>query len=54
VTYEDAYRECKTLEEMTQILKTDLLWAELINKDRIPVIKEAFDKVANEKFKEAL
>lgn len=54
MTYEESYRKCKTLDELRKEVVSDLTIAKMINGDRIPVIKEAADKVANEKFKENL
>ena len=54
MTYEESYKKCKTLEELRCEVVNDLTIAKMINSDRIPVIKEAAEKVANEKFKENL
>lgn len=51
MTYEESYRKCKTLEELRLEVVEDLTIAKMINGDRIPVIKKAAEKVANEKFK---
>lgn len=51
MTYEESYRKCKTLEELRKEVVEDLTIAKMINNDRIPVIKKAAEKVANEKFK---
>ena len=51
MTYEESYRKCKTLEELRKEVVSDLTIAKMINDDRIPVIKKAAEKVANEKFK---
>lgn len=51
MTYEESYRKCKTLEELRKEVVSDLAIAKMINDDRIPVIKKAAEKVANEKFK---
>ena len=51
MTYEESYRKCKTLEELRCEVVNDLTIAKMINDDRIPVIKEAAEKVANENFK---
>lgn len=50
MTYEESYRKCKTLNELRNEVVNDLVIAKMINDDRIPVIKEAAEKVANEKF----
>lgn len=51
MTYEESYRKCKTLEELRLEVVEDLTIAKMINDDRIPVIKKAAEKVANENFK---
>ncbi len=51
MTYEESYRKCKTLEELRKEVVSDLAIAKMINDDRIPVIKKAAEKVANENFK---
>ena len=51
MTYEESYRKCKTLEELKKEVVNDLAIAKMINDDRIPIIKKAAEKVANEKFK---
>ena len=51
MTYEESYRKCKTLEELRKEVVNDLAIAKMINDDRIPIIKKAAEKVANEKFK---
>lgn len=51
MTYEESYRKCKTLDELRSEVIEDLTIAKMINDDRIPVIKKAAEKVANEKFK---
>lgn len=51
MTYEESYRKCKTLDELRKEVVRDLAIAKMINDDRIPVIKKAAEKVANEKFK---
>jgi len=52
MTYETAYRSCKTKEELEAMIKKDISIALLFNKDRLEVIKEVGERVANEKFKE--
>lgn len=54
MTYEESYRKCKTLDELRKEVVNDLAIAIMINGDRIPVIKETAEKVANEKFKKNL
>ena len=51
MTYEESYRKCKTLNELRKEVVNDLAIAKMINDDRIPIIKKAAEKVANEKFK---
>lgn len=51
MTYEESYRKCKTLNELRNEVVNDLAIAKMINDDRIPIIKKAAEKVANEKFK---
>lgn len=51
MTYEESYRKCKTLNELRNEVVNDLEIAKMINDDRIPIIKKAAEKVANEKFK---
>ena len=51
MTYEESYRKCKTLNELRNEVVNDLAIAKMINNDRIPIIKKAAEKVANEKFK---
>lgn len=53
MTYEESYRKCKTLNELRIEVIGDLTIAKMINHDRIPVIKKAAEKVANEKFKKS-
>ena len=53
MTYEESYRKCETLNELRTEVVKDLSIARLINDDRIPAIKKAAEKVANEKFKKS-
>jgi len=50
MTYYEAYMKCETLEELEEMVKNDLLVAKFINTDRIEIIKENCEKVANLKF----
>ena len=50
MTYEEAYRECKTAEELLSMVNTDIIMAAVFNGDRIPVIRKMAEKVLNEKF----
>ncbi len=49
MTYEEAYRSCKTQEEFQDMIVTDLYIAAFINKDREKVIRDAAQKVADER-----
>lgn len=51
MTYKESYMKCKTLEELIKEVKSDIATAYIINPDRFKVIKEAFEEVANLKFK---
>lgn len=51
MTYKEAYMNCSTLEELEKMVKSDVSVAMLINTDRIKVIKEVAEEVANLKFK---
>ena len=51
MTYEEAYMKCETLEELENEIKKDVSIAMLINPDRLKVIKEVGERVANLKFK---
>ena len=51
MTYEEAYRNCKTLTELEEMVRHDVSVAMMLNPDRASVIKETCEKVANEKFK---
>lgn len=52
MTYEEAYRQCKTVEELLKMVNRDMAFAAVINRDRIPVIRKMAEKVLNEKFPE--
>lgn len=45
MTYEEAYMNCKSKAEFREMLKRDVIFAELINKDRLKPIEEAVNKV---------
>ena len=49
MTYEEAYRSCKTQKEFQDMIVTDLRIAAFINKDREQVICDAAQKVADER-----
>ena len=48
MTYEESYKKTKTLEELRQEVNSDIATALIINRDRIPMIVKAANKVANE------
>ena len=50
MTYEEAYRRCKTAEELLEMANIDMAFAAVINSDRISVIRKMAEKVLNEKF----
>ena len=50
MTYEEAYRECKTAEEIMKMANEDMALAIVLNPDRIAVIRKMAEKVLNEKF----
>ena len=53
MTYKESYMKCNTLEELTEEVKKDIHIAKILlgnNPDRIKVIKESAEEVANEKF----
>ena len=52
MTYREAYMQCKTLKELEDMVDNDIKMAMLINSDRVIVIKEEAEYVANLKFKE--
>ena len=49
MTYLEAYRQCKSEKELKDKIKKDVIYAYIINKDRIPYIEEAMTTVANER-----
>jgi hypothetical protein len=52
MTYREAYMNCDTLEELNDMVKNDIIIANMINPDRLRIIKTEAESVANEKFKE--
>ena len=50
MTYEESYRQCLTPEDILKKVKHDVSIAMFINKDRVSIIKQAAEKVFNEKF----
>jgi len=52
MTYKEAYMKCDTLKELTSMVEKDIKTALWLNADRIPIIKEAAEEVANLKFKD--
>lgn len=50
MTYEESYMKCKSKEEILEEVKNDIAIAEMINPDRVHVIKLAVEKVVNAKF----
>ena len=51
MTYEEAYMQCESIEELEKRANTDIEIARFFNADRIPIIEKAAIKVANLKFK---
>jgi len=54
MTYKEAYMSCETLEELRDMVSSDISVAMMINTDRIGVIKDAAEEVANLKFSEKI
>lgn len=52
MTYKEAYMNCETLKELEEMVADDIKTAMWLNPDRIKVIKEVAEEVANLKFKE--
>ena len=52
MTYEEAYMQCESIEELENMVNTDIEIARFLNADRIPIIEKSAIKVANLKFKE--
>ena len=51
MTYEEAYMQCESIEELEKMVNTDIEIARFFNADRIPIIEKSAIKVANLKFK---
>lgn len=49
MTYLESYRQCKSQKELCEKVKNDVIYAYIINKDRLPHIEEALNTVANER-----
>lgn len=49
MTYLESYRQCKSEKELRAKVKNDVIYACIINKDRLPRIEEALNTVANER-----
>ena len=52
MTYEEAYMQCESIEELEKMVNRDIEFARVFNVDRIPIIEKSAIKVANLKFKE--
>ena len=52
MTYEEAYRQCLTPDDLLQDVEYDIALAMVTNKDRISIIIQAAEKVLSEKFPE--
>lgn len=52
MTYKESYMKCNTLEELRREVESDIKIAYIINPDRLPIIKEVAEEVANLKFKD--
>lgn len=54
MTYKESYEKCKTLQELEDEVQRDIIMAGIIgNPDRIKIIKQEAEEVANIKFKGA-
>ena len=51
MTYEEAYMQCESIEELEKMVNTDIKIARFLNAERIPIIEKSAIKVANLKFK---
>lgn len=49
MTYFEAYRTCKTPEELVEMVKRDAKVASLLNPDRLVVIEQSVNAAAEEK-----
>lgn len=53
MTYKEAYMKCNSLAELEKAVNHDVFVAQMLgSKDRMKVIKETAEEVANLKFKE--
>ena len=50
MTYEEAYMQCKSIEELENMVNKDIKIARFLNAERIPIIEKSAIKVANLKF----
>lgn len=50
MTYLESYMKCNTLSELEEEIKHDIIRANLVNPDRLKIIKAAGEKAANLKF----
>lgn len=54
MTYKESYEKCKTLQELEKEVQNDISVAITIgNLDRVKIIKQTAEEVANRKFKGA-
>jgi hypothetical protein len=54
MTYKECYEKCKTLQELKKEVQNDISVAIIIgNLDRVKIIKQTAEEVANRKFKGA-
>lgn len=51
MTYEEAYMQCESIEELERMVNKDIAFARVFNIDRIPIIEKSAIKVTNLKFK---
>lgn len=52
MTYKESYEKCKTLQELEDEVQRDIIMAGIIgNPDRVKIIKQTAEEVANRKFK---
>ena len=51
MTYEEAYMQCESIEELENMVNKDIKIALFLNAERIPIIEKSATKVANLKFK---
>ena len=50
MTYKEKYMKCKTLNELKEVVKKDIVFASVINPDRVNVIKQIAESVCEKKF----